>query len=90
MVPLDNSGRYRGGVVQVVSFSRGLTRDEMRECVSDGRDEAERIRAAERLKAPQEPTTMIDWWGEKEAVPGLVWRRKATASREASGPASDW
>ena len=88
MVPLNNSGRYPDGVVQVVSFSRGLTRDEMRECVSDGRDEAERVRAAERLKAPQEPTTMIGWWGAEEAVPGLVWRLLATASREASGPAS--
>ena len=56
--------------MQVVSFSRGLTRDEMRECVRDGRAEEERIRAAERLAAPQEPTTMIDWWGAEEAVPG--------------------
>ena len=79
MVPLDNSGRYPDGVVQVVSFSRGLTRNETRECVRDGRAEAERIRAAERLAAPQEPTMMIDWWGAEEAVPsawlGGAWRR---------------
>ena len=37
MVPLDNSGRCPDGVVQVVSLSRGLTRDEMRECVTGGR-----------------------------------------------------
>ena len=71
--PLDNSGRYPDGVVQVVSVSCGLTRDEMRECVRDGRAEAERIRAAERLAAPQEPTTMIDWWGAEEAVPRSAW-----------------
>ena len=69
----DNSGRYPDGVVQVVSFSRGLARVEMQECVRDGRAEAERIRAAERLPAPQEPTVMIDWWGSEEAVPGNSW-----------------
>ena len=54
MVSLDNSGRYPDGAVQVVSFSRGLTPDEMRERVRDGRAEAERIRAAERLAAARE------------------------------------
>ena len=73
MEALDNSGRYPDGVVQVVSFSRGLARDEMQECVRDGRAEAERIRAAERLPTPQEPTVMIDWWGSEEAVPGNSW-----------------
>ena len=77
---MDNSGRYPDGVVQVVSFSRGLAREEMQECVRDGRAEAERIRAAERLPTPQEPTVMIDWWGSEEAVPGNssiggAWRR---------------
>ena len=70
MEALDNSGRYPDGVVQVVSFSRGLAREEMQECVRDGRAEAERIRAVERL---QEPTVMIDWWGSEEAAPGNSW-----------------
>ena len=30
---LDNSGRYPDGAVQVVSFSRGLAREDMQECV---------------------------------------------------------
>ena len=33
----------------------------------------ERIRAAERLPTPQEPTVMIDRWGSEEAVPGNSW-----------------
>ena len=71
MEALDNSGRYPDGVVQVVSFSRGLAREEMQ--VRDGRAETERIRAAERLPTPQEPTVMIDWWRSEEAVPGNSW-----------------
>ena len=39
MEGLDNSGRYPDGVVQVVSFSRGLAREEMQECMRDGRPE---------------------------------------------------
>ena len=49
MEALDNSGRYPDGVMQVVSFSRGLAREEMQECVRDGRVETERVRADERL-----------------------------------------
>ena len=65
-------------------FSRGLTRDEMRECVQDGRAEAERIRAADRLVAPQEPV------GSRRGRPGLrlAWRSLASALRKASCPAS--
>ena len=69
----DTSGRYPDGVVQVVSFSRGLPREEMQECVREERAEAERIRAAERLPAPQEPTVVIDWWRSEEAVLGNSW-----------------
>ena len=36
MEALVNSGRYPDGVVQVVSFSRGLAREEMKEFVRDG------------------------------------------------------
>ena len=89
MEALDNRGRYPDGVVQVVSFSRRLAREEMQECVRDGRAEAERIRAAERLPTPQKPTVMIDWWGS-EAWKQLDWRCLATDSRKAGGPATDW
>ena len=73
MEAMDNSGRYPDGVVQVVSFSRRLAQEEMQECVRDGRAEGERIRAAERLFTPQEPTVMVDWWGSEEVVPGNSW-----------------
>ena len=36
MEALVNSGRYPDGVVQVVSFCRGLAREEMQEFVRDG------------------------------------------------------
>ena len=49
METLDNSDRHPDDVVQVVSFSRGLAREEMQECVRDGRVETERVRADERL-----------------------------------------
>ena len=71
--PLDTSGRYPDGEVQVVPFSRGLTRDEMQECVRDGASRGGTDPSRERWTAPQEPTVMIDWWGAEEAVPGNCW-----------------
>ena len=46
--------------MQVVSFSRGLAREETQECVRDGRAEAERIRAARRLPARREDNPQPD------------------------------
>ena len=52
--------------------------------VRDGRAEAELIRAAERLVAPQDPTTMIDWSGSRRGRPGvrLAWRSSGDGFEE--------